>query len=148
MSDQKTGCKACVANANLSSDSHVVWQNGRWVLRHTKPPYAALGWMTLHSQRHAPAFTQLTPEELADLGPTIAKISEAIIEATGALRVYIASMTETTPHFHAHLIPRYEGGPKGWETFKLKDMAKVSPPDISAQAVQEVIRKVASQLAA
>ncbi len=147
MSDQKSGCKACVANANLAQDSHVVWHNGLWVLRHTKPPYAALGWMALHSQRHAPAFTQLTPEELADLGPTIAKISEAIMDATGALRVYIASMTETTPHFHAHLIPRYEGGPKGWETFKLKDLAKVSPPDVPQAAVQEVIRKVASRLA-
>lgn len=147
MTEQKTGCKACLANARVTEDSHVVWHNQHWVLRHTKPPYAALGWMTLHSQRHAPAFPLLTAEELADLGPTIARISAAIIEATGALRVYFASMTETTPHFHAHLIPRYEGGPKGWETLKLKDQAKVSPPDISAEAVQEVIHKVSSRLA-
>lgn len=147
MSEPSISCKACVANTRLAHDSHLVWHNELWVLRHTKPPYAALGWMTLHSRRHAPAFTQMTSAELSDLGPTIARISEAIIDATGALRVYIASMTETTPHFHAHLVPRYEGGPKGWETFKLKEQAKVSPPDISDEAVQDVIGKVATRLA-
>jgi diadenosine tetraphosphate (Ap4A) HIT family hydrolase len=146
MSDRSTTCKACLANTRLAHDSHLVWHNELWVLRHTKPPYAALGWMTLHSRRHAPAFTQMTSAELSDLGPTIAKISEAIIDATGALRVYIASMTETTPHFHVHLVPRYEGGPKGWETFKLKDLAKVFSPSISDEAVNEVIGTVAAQL--
>lgn len=147
MSDRLTTCKACLANTRLAHDSHLVWHNELWVLRHTKPPYAVLGWMTLHSRRHASAFMQMTTAELSDLGPTIAKISEAIIDATGALRVYIASMTETMPHFHAHLVPHYEGGPKGWETFKLKDLAKVSPPDISDEAVKEVIQKVATWLA-
>jgi diadenosine tetraphosphate (Ap4A) HIT family hydrolase len=88
-------CKACVGNTN-ATDSHEVWRGGLWVLRHTKPPYATLGWMTLHTLRHAPAFTLLSPQELTDLGPTIARISAAIIAATGALRVYIASMTEMT----------------------------------------------------
>lgn len=145
MLDHDPDCKACRAIA-MNADNHMVWQNDLWVLRHTKPPYAALGWMTLHSRRHAPAFTQLSPTELADLGPTIAKISEAIISSTGALRVYIASMTETTPHFHAHLVPRYENGPKGWDTFKLKEMAKSAPPITDEHEVQRVITEVATTL--
>ena len=95
MFDDDPGCKACRANAQ-DPDCRLVWRNHLWVLRHTKPPYAALGWMTLHSRRHAPAFTLLSAEELADLGPTLARISVAIIEATGAARVYFASMTEMT----------------------------------------------------
>jgi diadenosine tetraphosphate (Ap4A) HIT family hydrolase len=143
--DHDPDCKACRANAQ-AVETHLVWRNNLWVLRHTKPPYAALGWMTLHSQRHAPAFTQLSPDELADLGPTIALISQAIIDTTGALRVYLASMTEVTPHFHAHLVPRYAGGPEGWEAYKLKEQAKVSPPDVSDVAVAEVIEGVAARM--
>lgn len=145
MFDDDPGCKACRANT-LDSDSRVVWRNRFWVLRHSKAPYPALGWMTLHSQRHAPAFTLLSFEELADLGPVLARVSQAIIEATGAARVYIATMTEVTPHFHAHLIPRYVGGPKGWDVFKLKEQAKLSPPDFSDAAVARVSAVVARQL--
>lgn len=54
--------------------------------------------------------TLLSTRELADLGPIIACISQAIIGVTGAESVYLASMTEMTPHFHAHLIPRYADG--------------------------------------
>lgn len=147
MLDHDPGCKACRANAQVA-ETHLVWRDDFWVLRHTKPPYAALGWMTLHSQRHASALTLLSPEELADLGPTIARISQAIMDATGALRVYIASMTETTPHFHAHLVPRYEGGPKGWEAYKLKEQAKLSPPDVPDDAVARAIATVSRLLAA
>ncbi|ODT67035.1 MAG: hypothetical protein ABS75_26020 [Pelagibacterium sp. SCN 63-23] len=139
MPDQRD-CKACRANAR-DADPYLVWRNDLWVLRHTRPPYAALGWMTLHSQRHAASFTALPAAELADLGPTLARISTAIIAATGALRVYLASMTEMTPHFHAHLVPRYTDGPKGWETFKLKQQAASSTvADADVHAVMEAVR--------
>lgn len=134
-------CKACRANQR-QDDENVVWRNERWVLRHTKAPYAELGWMTLHSQDHIVSLPALPPDHLADLGPTVARVSTAIVEATGALRVYVASMTETTPHFHAHLVPRYADGPKGWQTFKLKEMAATAPRDISDEQVAEVMRTV------
>ncbi|MFP9139189.1 HIT family protein [Devosia sp. XGJD_8] len=137
-------CKACTANAR-ADDPYLVWRNDLWVLRHTRPPYAALGWMTLHSQRHAESFTALSATELADLGPTMARISTALIGATGALRVYLASMTEMTPHFHAHLVPRYADGPKGWETFKLKQQAASSTvTDESVHAVMTALRDALS----
>ena len=147
MSDHDPDCKACRANQN-SDDANVVWRNERWVLRHTKAPYAELGWMTLHSERHAIALPALSAEELGDLGPVIARISTAIIAATGALRVYVASMTETTPHFHAHLVPRYEGGPKGWQTFKLKEQAAIAPRDITEAEVARVMAAVRHSLTA
>lgn len=147
MTEHTPDCKACRANNNLD-DANVVWRNDLWVLRHTKAPYAELGWMTLHSQRHVVSFPALSPEELANLGPTIARISEAIVAATGSLRVYVASMTETTPHFHAHLVPRYADGPKGWETFKLKEHASTEPRNISPARVAEVIAEVGRILSA
>ncbi len=139
MQESTNDCKACRAIANPETP-HLVWQNELWVLRHTGAPYADLGWMTLHSRRHVPAFTLLTDEELADFGPVAKKISEAIMAATGALRVYITTMTESTPHVHAHFAPRYADGPKGWETLMLK--AKPGSRCVSEDDVKAVIEKV------
>lgn len=138
-------CRACQSIA-APDQPLLVWQNDFWVLRHMAKPYPALGWMVLHSRRHAPAFTALTPDELADLGPTLARAAEAITAATGALRVYLASMTEDTPHFHAHLVPRYEEGPKGWAVFQQKDQSMLAPPEISDAAVAALVADVADRL--
>lgn len=143
MHDSTPSCKACRSIANPEAPN-VVWQNELWILKHTGQPYADLGWMTLHSRRHVPAFTMLTEEELTDFGPTAKKISEAIIAATGALRVYIATLTESTPHVHAHFAPRYEDGPKGWDTFFLK--AKPGSRYVSEDDVKTVIERVGQLL--
>jgi histidine triad (HIT) family protein len=140
MQDPSIDCKACRSIANLQTPN-VVWQNDLWVLKHTGAPYAELGWMTMHSRRHVTAFTNLNDEELTDFGPTAKRISEAIITATGALRIYISTLTESTPHVHAHFSPRYKDGPKGWDIFQLK--AKPGSRDVSDAVVREVIEKVA-----
>jgi diadenosine tetraphosphate (Ap4A) HIT family hydrolase len=145
--DCDPNCKACRANIEPGNE-YLVWRNDLWVLRHTKPPYAALGWMTLHSVRHAQGLTKLSPPELADLGPTIKRVSDAVIAATGALRVYLASMTEVTPHFHAHLIPRYEGGPKGWDAFRQKEPAARDNSGVDHAEVLRVVREVGLSLSA
>ena len=144
MDDTTFDCKACRTIAS-SAISNLVWENRLWVLRHTGAPYAELGWMTLHSRRHATAITSLTEEELADLGPMAKRICEAIIAATGALRVYVATLTETTPHFHAHFAPRYEGGPKGWDTILLK--TRPGTRNVAEADVARVSREVGLQLA-
>lgn len=143
--DYDPDCRACRANAEPDQPL-LVWQNDLWVLRHMARPYPALGWLVLHSRRHVPAMPLLPARELADLGPTIAVISRAIVETTGALRVYLASMTEDTPHFHAHLVPRYAEGPKGWAVFQQKDQSMVSPPDISDAAVAAIVDGVTRRL--
>lgn len=141
-------CKACVSIAKLSAeDPNLVWQNDLWVLRHNSKPYAALGWMTLHSRRHTPGVTHFTDAELADFGPTLKKVSQALIDATGALRVYVGSLSEATPHFHAHLVPRYEGGPKGWDAFGDLERARQGLTNVDDAEVSRVIAEVAKALA-
>ena len=143
MDDTTLDCKACRTIATPPIP-RLVWENELWVLRHTGAPYAELGWMTMHTRRHAPAITLMTDEELADFGPTVKKVCEAIIAATGALRVYVATLTESTPHFHAHFAPRYEGGPKGWDTILLK--AKPGSRNVAEDDVARVIREVGQSL--
>lgn len=145
MSDPVESCKACSAIA-ASGGSLRVWENELWVLKHTGAPYAELGWMTMHSRRHVPAFTELTDQELADFGRTVKRVQDALVKATGALRVYFVSMTEATPHVHAHFVPRYADGPKGWDTWALK--TRPGARNVSDEDVRRVIRSVAETLSA
>ena len=140
-------CKACTEIAKSASDPMLVWQDDLWVLRHNSKPYAALGWMTLHTKRHAPNVTYFTEAELADFGPILQKISRALIAATGALRVYIGSLSEATPHFHAHLVPRYEGGPKGWDAFGDLERARQGLTSVDDAEVTRVVAAVGKALA-
>lgn len=139
MSDFDRDCKACKAIA-LKEPPLRVWENDLWVLKHTAAPYAELGWMTMHSRRHAPEFTQLTGAELGDLGLTIKRIHQGLLKATGALRIYSVSMTESTRHFHAHFVPRYADGPKGWDAWLLK--TKPGSRGVSDDDVKRVVTEV------
>jgi diadenosine tetraphosphate (Ap4A) HIT family hydrolase len=145
MTDFDPDCKACRAIAVPADGAPLrVWESEFWVLKHTGAPYAELGWMTLHSRRHATAFTELTDAELADFGRTVKRVQEALVKATGALRVYFVSMTESTPHVHAHLVPRYADGPKGWDTWMLK--TRPGSRNVSEEDVARVIKEVAETL--
>src|SRR5260370_39618445 len=114
MNDSVIDCKACQSIAAAETSPSLVYANDLWVLRHSGKPYPALGWMTMHSRRHCTALTELSDREAASLGPTLRHGSQGIKDKTGALRIYIASLTEATPHFHLHLVPRFEGAPSQW----------------------------------
>ena len=139
-------CKACKWIAKEDEKSNLVWSNENWVLRHSAAPYPALGWMTMHSRRHIPGVVALTDTESAELGKVLKEVSQAQIDATGALRVYIGSLSEGTPHFHLHLVPRFEGGPKGWDAFADLQRARDGLTDVDAEKVEKVIDAVGAQL--
>jgi diadenosine tetraphosphate (Ap4A) HIT family hydrolase len=136
-------CRACQTIA-ISDAPLRVWQNDLWVLKHTAPPYAELGWLTLHSRRHATNFADLTEAEAADFGLTVQRIQKALVAATGALRVYFVSMSEGTPHFHTHFVPRYAGGPKSWDAWLLK--TKPGSRGVTDEEVRRVITEVGHSL--
>lgn len=146
MSDSEA-CKACERVAKAGpKDSSLVWMNDLWMLRHTGAPYAALGWMTLHSRRHIPGAIGFTDAEAADFGRAVKHISQALIDATGAERVYLGSLSEGTPHFHVHFVPRYTDGPSSWDAFADLARARKGLTNVDANRVVEVIRAVGEQL--
>lgn len=106
-------------------------------------PYPALGWLELRGRRHVPVMPLLPARDLADLGPKPAAVSRALGAATGALCVCLAAMTEDTPHFHAHGVPRYADGPNCRKVFQQKDQSGTAPPEISDAAVASVVVEVA-----
>lgn len=146
MSDT-SDCKACVRVTKAGpADASLVWMDDKWMLRHTGAPYAALGWMTLHAKRHIPGAIGFNDAEAADFGRVVKHVSQALIDATGAERVYLGSLSEGTPHFHVHFVPRYSDGPSSWDAFADLARARKGLTNVDADRVAEVIRDVGKQL--
>ena len=146
--EQTEECKACKSIARAEGSSTFVYANDLWVLRHSGSPYPAVGWMTMHSRRHVANAAYFNDEETADFGPMVRRVSQALLEATGALRIYFASLSEATPHFHIHFVPRYEGGPKQWKAFDDLARAREGLVEVDPARVEQVIKTVGEILAA
>jgi diadenosine tetraphosphate (Ap4A) HIT family hydrolase len=70
------------------------------------------GWLVLTSERHARAWYDLAPAELAALGPLAARVMAAQRAALGAEHVYAFAIGDVLRHFHLHLVPRYADTPE------------------------------------
>ncbi|MES2291107.1 MAG: hypothetical protein V4530_15370 [Pseudomonadota bacterium] len=140
-------CKACERVAKAGpNDASLVWMNDLWMLRHTGAPYAALGWMTMHARRHIPGAIAFNDDEASEFGRAVKNVSQALIDATGAERVYLGSLSEGTPHFHVHFVPRYTDGPSSWDAFADLARARKGLTNVDAGRVAEVIKAVGAQL--
>jgi diadenosine tetraphosphate (Ap4A) HIT family hydrolase len=117
---------ACAVCASLVSSTPPLFQNGLWQVRQIPPPSAVPGWALLVSQRHVPGPALFDDAEAASLGPTLRHLSRALLDVTGALRIYIAAMGESSPHFHCHLVPRYASMPKEAKAFAVFDLQRAA----------------------
>lgn len=95
-----------------------VWSNDLWRLTVANVSEVA-GFSYLEPRRHISDITQLSGEEAATFGQTIAKTSAAIKSATGADLVYAYIFGDSVPHLHVHLAPHREpGSPLSGEMIK------------------------------
>ena len=69
------------------------------------------GWVVLAPRRHARWWWELSPDELAGLGPLAARVFRAQQEALGAVHGYAIALGDVLHHMHLHLVPRFEGTP-------------------------------------
>ncbi|MCB1246303.1 MAG: hypothetical protein KDB69_03450 [Acidimicrobiia bacterium] len=88
-----------------------VWSDELWRLTTARVTEVA-GFSYLESRRHISDLTALDGDEAASFGPTLARLSSAIKQVTGADLVYVYVFGDDIPHFHVHLAPhRYKGSP-------------------------------------
>jgi diadenosine tetraphosphate (Ap4A) HIT family hydrolase len=117
-----SGPTCIICNAFEQADtSSWIYQDDTWVVRPTEPNPIP-GWMQLATRRHTSDLSALDDHEAATLGPVMRRIQQALITASGALRVYTASLCEATPHFHVSLIPRMADMPAGATGFEVFDL--------------------------
>jgi diadenosine tetraphosphate (Ap4A) HIT family hydrolase len=139
-------CAICTKLLTLRGTPEFIWENEDWVLQHEPRPYPAVGWCVLYSRQHVPNAAYLPPALRQAFGDVMSGVSRSIMEISGCMRVYVASMCEGTPHFHMHFVPRYVDGPSRWEAFLKLDEAKAGP-GVDAEAVAVFVRRLREHLA-
>lgn len=116
-------CGICKSNAGEgTATADPVYENELWVVRRLGPGLGVPGWMMMISQRHVAGPAHFNDREAENFGISIRHLERVLEEVTGALRIYTAAMGESFPHFHCHMVPRYEKMPKdasAWEVFDL-----------------------------
>lgn len=116
----------------------------RWTLRHAGPPSAVPGWLMLLANRHVPGPAHFDDLEAREFGLVLRHSAQLLEELTGALRIYTAALGESSPHFHAHLVPRYEMmplGAKAWSVFDLERAVKAGEIPDEPERVAELSRR-------
>jgi diadenosine tetraphosphate (Ap4A) HIT family hydrolase len=140
MTDLANACAVC---ASLSNPGRMVplFEDELWHVRHAAPPYGVPGWMMLISRRHVAGPAHFNDEEAKSFGFALRHFERVLEEVTGALRIYTAAMGESSPHFHAHMVPRYRAMPKdakAWAVFDLERAARDGEIVVDAGDVRRV----------
>lgn len=139
-------CPICETLASVRASDEYICETDHWILKHAARPYPVAGWLVLISKRHVAGPAFFTEAEQAALGPAISAISRALIDRTSAIRVYVASMNESSPHFHMHLVPRYGDGPRSWSVFAEQAKAAAGEVFISDEAIAAIVQNLTASL--
>lgn len=142
-------CKASLDRASVPGG--IVWENDLWLVRHLMPGRGIPGWMMVQTQRHVAGIAHFNDAEAASFGPTFRHLEKVLEEVTGALRIYTASMNESVPHFHCHIVPRHAKMPKdavGWDVFDLFRASGAGEITVDAGEVAAVTQRYREALAA
>jgi len=107
--DQDPECVLCdPVRAERELMRSTVWEDEIWRLSTTL--FGAVpGFSYLEPKRHVPHITDLAGAEAVTFGPTIARATTALKEATGAGLVYVYVFGGGVPHLHVHLAPHRDG---------------------------------------
>lgn len=143
-------CPMCEIAANASdADPTIVYQDEHWVARSIASAPAVAGWLLLQARRHISDSGELNAAEAASFGSVLQRVSLAVREATGALRVYIASLNEGAPHFHSHVLPRLAempNGVAGFDAFALSGLARQGKVNADPEQVSSVLADIRERL--
>jgi histidine triad (HIT) family protein len=105
------------------------------------------GYTIVCPKRHAERYeTDLSSEEWLYLLAVVQRIARAVSEATGAIRMYLASLgsPERNAHLHLHVCPCPEGTPFDEQQFaamELKDGQYLQLSDERLDQIAELIRQ-------
>jgi diadenosine tetraphosphate (Ap4A) HIT family hydrolase len=147
MSDQP--CAVC---ATLSGPGRLepIYEDDLWHVRPAPSPPGVPGWMMMITRRHVGGPAHFNDDEARAFGLALRHFERVLEQVTGALRVYTAAMGESSPHFHAHMVPRTAAMPKdakGWGVFDLERAAKAGEIAVDDAEVRKVTAAYARALA-
>jgi len=92
---------------------------------------------------HKTEFFQLDDGERDAFARDIARAAKAIAEAFSPGKINYAAFGDLAPHFHVHLVPKYEGGEAWGKPFEL---APAKPKLLDEKAYGETIAQIEKRL--
>ncbi len=109
MSDQTCAlCRGREVDPDMGREQ--VWEDTHWRLTTSVGPNDPTpGFSYLEPKRHIPSITDLDGAEAVTFGPTIARSTQALKQATGAEAVFVYVFGGHIPHLHVHLAPHTDG---------------------------------------
>jgi diadenosine tetraphosphate (Ap4A) HIT family hydrolase len=142
MTEHPTFDPACGVCQSLAGDSPAaaLYEDELWHVRHAEPA-GVPGWLLLITQRHVAGPAWFDDREAVAFGPALRHFARVLEQVTGALRIYVAAMGESHPHFHAHLVPRYATMPRAaraWSVFDLQRAVGAGEVEIDLAEVARV----------
>jgi diadenosine tetraphosphate (Ap4A) HIT family hydrolase len=102
-------CPICVDQPN----NIVAELEGCWLTMRDKAAPALPGTCALFLQRHRVELHELDAEEAAQFMSAVQRVSAALHEVSGAVKMNYEVHGNTIPHLHMHFFPRYCGDPFG-----------------------------------
>jgi diadenosine tetraphosphate (Ap4A) HIT family hydrolase len=107
---KQDGVKTGKALLDAPRPGGYIVESEHFVAEHGPLQESTAGTVILEARRHLLDFGEMTPAELADLGPILHRLIPAIKAATGVQRVYYLAVMEHSPHFHLWLVPKKSDG--------------------------------------
>jgi diadenosine tetraphosphate (Ap4A) HIT family hydrolase len=115
----RSDCNICRKQDGLKTGSGLldvprpggyIVEREHFLAEHAPLQESSAGTVIVEARRHLLDFAEMTPAELAELGPILNKLVLAIKAATGVQRVYYLAVMERAPHFHLWLVPKKNEG--------------------------------------
>jgi diadenosine tetraphosphate (Ap4A) HIT family hydrolase len=142
----------CAVCATLSGAGRLepLYEDALWHVRAAPSPPGVPGWMMMVSRRHVAGPAHFDDAEARTFGSALRHFERVLEQVTGALRIYTAAMGESSPHFHAHMVPRTPIMPKdakGWGVFDLERAAKAGEITVDLEEARRIAVAYARALA-
>jgi diadenosine tetraphosphate (Ap4A) HIT family hydrolase len=103
------------------------------------------GYTIVCPKRHVERFeTDLSPAEWTHLQSVVQQVSRAVSKATGAIRVYLASLgsPERNPHLHIHVCPCPPGTPFAQQQFAAMQLDEGQYLLLSDERLDELAERI------
>lgn len=155
------GADECVLCREVEGDDELdrveVWRDSLWRLTVSLGSEVP-GFGYLEPLRHIPHITDLDGPEAETFGGTLARITSALKDATGAELVYIYVFGGGVPHLHVHLAPHRSGDALNTQLIRGEVVEEHLPsgatritsrefPPVPEAELREVAERVRSRLA-
>jgi histidine triad (HIT) family protein/ATP adenylyltransferase len=146
----RSGCLFCliVEGRPFFPNPRIVYEDDKVIAFLNQFP-SQEGYTIVCPKRHVERYeTDLSPDEWLHLLAIVQRVSKAVADATGAIRMYLASLgsPERNAHLHLHVCPCPPGTPFEQQQFAAMVLKGGSYLELSEERLDELAEKIRQSL--